>query len=122
MFDRLTTHAKDSLRHAREAAEKSGQDFLSPEHMLHGVLSVGECGATRILVASGIAPAAMLQGLSRRMPAAAEPLAPAMFPFTPKAKLVLEGALKELPGMLESERNTCSWPFPIRHPQSSPRS
>jgi ATP-dependent Clp protease ATP-binding subunit ClpC len=93
VFDLLTNNAKVSMRRAREAAEKSGQPFLSPEHMLQGVLAVDECGATRILVACGLAP--LQQALSRRMSAAAEPLAPANFPFTPKAKLVLEAALKE---------------------------
>jgi ATP-dependent Clp protease ATP-binding subunit ClpC len=95
VFDLLTNNAKVSMRRAREAAEKSGQPFLSPEHMLQGVLAVDECGATRILVACGLAPAQLQQALSRRMSAAAEPLAPANFPFTPKAKLVLEAALKE---------------------------
>lgn len=96
MFDRFTDNAKKSLRLASTAAESEGKEHLSPEQLLYGVLSIPECGAVRLLVANKIIVADMLKELSRRMsPPGADMPNVGRFPFTPRAKLVFESALRE---------------------------
>lgn len=92
MFDRLTEHAKQSMNLARAAAQEFGHPYIAPEHMLHGILSVGECGAARILSAQKAAVSELLADLRRRMPPAVA-TEHGQLPFTPSAKRVLEQAM-----------------------------
>ena len=95
MFDRFTDRAKKSMNLARSAAQQFGQPYLGPEHVLHGVLSAGECKAWQILTANRVVVAEMLQGLAHRMPSAEAGVTnDRQLPFTLEAKRVLESAME----------------------------
>jgi ATP-dependent Clp protease ATP-binding subunit ClpC len=54
MFDRFTKDAKLSMNLARQEAQRLRSDFMSPEHILLGLLSVDGCAARSILGKLGI--------------------------------------------------------------------
>ena len=92
MFDRFTDKAKQSMRLARDAAQEFKHAYLAPEHILHGILSVGESGAARILSTQKAVATELLADLRQRMPFP-ESRALGQLPFTPRAKRVIEQAM-----------------------------
>ena len=92
MFDRFSDKAKMSLNRARIAAQELKHQYLGTEHMLFGLLGVGECQATRMLVASHVVPDALAQELRSLLKPDAFG-SNGQLPFTPGAKRVLEMAM-----------------------------
>lgn len=96
MFDRFTEGARKLMGLARREAARLKHDYIGPEHMLLGLLRVDGSAAGEILVALDLTAARV----AREVEAIVEPGdAPVkerkQFPFTPRAKRVLERALVE---------------------------
>jgi len=94
VFDRFTDKAKKSLNLARMAAQEHGNQWIAPEHCLHGLLRAGECSASLMLVSSKAIPETVLEDLRKRIKRGEFDPA-AQLPFTPGMKRVLEEAMKE---------------------------
>ena len=94
MFERFTERARRSVVLAREEARGLDHDFIGTEHLLLGLLGQGDGVAAQALVMLGLDASAArrhveeLVGRGSGAPAA-------HIPFTPRAKTVLELALRE---------------------------
>src|SRR5580693_327240 len=95
-FSRFTERARRTVKAAQEEARELGHDHISPEHLALGLLHEPEALAARAISALGVTPEAARRALvaalgSLVMP---EPVS-GKIPFTPRAKKVLELALRE---------------------------
>ena len=95
-FSRFTPRAKGVVVAAEEEARELRHDQIFPEHLALGQLHEAEGLAARAIVALGVSPEATRRALLEALPAAAvdEPVS-GKIPFTPRAKKVLELALRE---------------------------
>jgi ATP-dependent Clp protease ATP-binding subunit ClpC len=94
MFDRFTDQAKKSMNLARIAAKGFNHPYIAPEHMLHGVLSVGKCRASQVLATHKVLARNMLEGLVRRIVPADSTPPEGQLPFTSDGKRALEKAME----------------------------
>jgi ATP-dependent Clp protease ATP-binding subunit ClpC len=94
MFERFTEQARRALVVAQEEARVRNHDFLGTEHVLLALLREPEGGAGKALQALGISVKQVRGKIEAEMTAAAGTATSAP-PFTPQAKKVLEGALRE---------------------------
>jgi hypothetical protein len=95
-FSRFTERARRTIKAAQEEARALGHDHIFPEHLALGLLHEPEALAARAISALGVTPEAARRALvtalgSLVMP---EPVS-GKIPFTPRAKKVLELALRE---------------------------
>ena len=94
MFERFTDRARRVLAYAQEEARLLGHGFVGTEHILLGLIREGEGLAARVLDSLGVSlDDARTEVGKIRHPS--RPGAPATAPFTPRAKKVLELALRE---------------------------
>lgn len=94
MFERFTDRARRALVIAQEEARLLGHNYLGTEHMLLGLLHEGQGVAAKILIARGVD----LQDVRARIEKTIGPVgtgASGAPPFTPRAKRVMEFALRE---------------------------
>jgi ATP-dependent Clp protease ATP-binding subunit ClpA len=94
MFERFTNHARHTVVLAQEEARRLQHNYIGTEHILLGL--IGESGglATRVLQSFGMS----LEGTRQEVAAIVGTGGTAMsghIPFTPRAKKVLELALRE---------------------------
>jgi ATP-dependent Clp protease ATP-binding subunit ClpA len=83
---------------AQEQARRLRHDYIGTEHLLLGLLDERDGIAARALAALGVTEAAVNDRIAKLVPAGtAEP--PGHIPFTPRAKKVLELALREALGL-----------------------
>jgi ATP-dependent Clp protease ATP-binding subunit ClpC len=92
MFERFTARARRVLVLAQEEARLLGHGFIGTEHLLLGLLHEGEGLGAKALESLGITLEAVRTKVEERIGPAASSGSP---PFTPRAKLVLELALRE---------------------------
>ncbi|MBI1382723.1 MAG: AAA family ATPase [Planctomycetaceae bacterium] len=95
MFDRFTDNAKKCMNLARQEAQRLHHEYLGTEHLLLGVIRVGDCAATGLLRRRGVDLDRVrleVEKLVRSGPAAP---AAQQLPFTPGAKKVLEHSMGE---------------------------
>jgi len=95
-FSRFTERARRTIKAAQEEARALGHDHIFPEHLALGLLHEPEALAARAISALGVTPETARRALvaalgSLVMP---EPVS-GKIPFTPRAKKVLELALRE---------------------------
>jgi hypothetical protein len=95
-FSRFTERARRTVKAAQEEARELGHDHIFPEHLALGLLHEPEALAARAISALGVTPETARRALvaalgSLVMP---EPVS-GKIPFTPRAKKVLELALRE---------------------------
>ena len=128
MFERFTRRSRATLASAQNEAGRLGHNFLGTEHLLLGLLAIGEGVASDVLTAAGTSHAAVDAAVRRMVgrvldqdalaavgidldsvrQAADEAFGPGALdqamrgrplsgapPFTPRAKKVLELALRE---------------------------
>jgi len=95
-FARFTPRAKHAVVAAEEEAREGRQTLILPEHLALGLLHEPEGLAARAIVALGVAAEATREALAAALPptAAEEPVA-GKIPFAPRAKKVLELAMRE---------------------------
>jgi len=94
MFERFTERARQVVVLAQEEARALHHNYIGTEHILLGLLREGEGLAARVLLSLGVS-------LEQVRAQVARPLSPSdevttgQIPFTPRAKKVLELALRE---------------------------
>lgn len=95
-FSRFTPRAKRSIEAAEGEAREHRQDRIFPEHMVLGLLHEPEGLAAKALEALGVSLETARQALVAALrPATADEPVPGRIPFTPRAKKVLELAVRE---------------------------
>src|SRR5215813_6153954 len=94
MFERFTSRARRSVVAAQEEARTLGHNYIGTEHVLLGLLSEPEGLAARALGPFGISLASAREEVAAKVGTGAEPMK-GHIPFTPRAKKVLELALRE---------------------------
>jgi ATP-dependent Clp protease ATP-binding subunit ClpC len=94
VFERFTPHARKVVVLAQEEARQLKHNHIGTEHLLLALLREEEGRAGRVLASFGITSEAARQQVVRIV-AAGETESPDQLPFTPRAKKVLELALRE---------------------------
>ncbi|MGI8428597.1 MAG: Clp protease N-terminal domain-containing protein [Solirubrobacteraceae bacterium] len=97
LFERFTQTARKAVSDAQEQARALGHNFIGVEHLLLGVLHEPASGAAEILSARGVSEEAFRVRLLEIMVGGENYEAPpgSGLPFAPRAKKVLEFALRE---------------------------
>jgi Clp amino terminal domain, pathogenicity island component len=95
-FSRFTERARRAVSAAQEEARDLRHDHIFPEHLALGLLHEPEALAARAISALGVTPEAARQALVAALGSLVvpEPVS-GKIPFTPRAKKVLELALRE---------------------------
>ena len=94
MFEQFTDRARQAIILAQDEARKLGHDFVGPEHVLLGLLAVGEGIAAEALESLDIS----LEETRDRVGEIAgrgQGAPPGAIPFTPSARQLPTGALRE---------------------------
>src|SRR5215467_9637459 len=94
MFERFTPRARRSVVAAQEEARTLGHNYIGTEHVLLGLLSEPEGLAARALGPFGLSLTSAREEVAAKVGTGAEPMK-GHIPFTPRAKKVLELALRE---------------------------
>jgi ATP-dependent Clp protease ATP-binding subunit ClpA len=94
MFERFTDRARRTVVLAQEEARGLNHNYIGTEHILLGLVREGDGVAARVLDRFGVTPAGTREEVTARVGVGnQEP--PKKIPFTPRAKKVLELALRE---------------------------
>jgi ATP-dependent Clp protease ATP-binding subunit ClpC len=94
VFERFTDRARRVLVLAQEEARLLNHNFIGTEHLLLGLIHEGDGIAARVLESLDVSLEAVRSGVEQRVRATVTPITTAP-PFTPRAKKVLELALRE---------------------------
>jgi ATP-dependent Clp protease ATP-binding subunit ClpC len=95
MFERFTERARQVVVLAQEEARGLRHNYIGTEHLLLGLIREEEGIAARVLEGFGITAEEVRARIERVVGPAEEAPAGQMMPFTPRAKKVLELALRE---------------------------
>ena len=98
MFERFTERARQVVVLAQEEARTLGHNYIGTEHILLGLLAEQYGIAAQVLVSLDI-PLERVRGLVVRIVGSSEEVTSGQIPFTPRAKGVLELALREAMGL-----------------------
>jgi ATP-dependent Clp protease ATP-binding subunit ClpC len=98
MFERFTGRARQVVVLAQDEARSLGHNYIGTEHLLLGVLREEEGLAARALAELNVTLDAV-RGQVARIIGRGEEVATGQIPFTPRAKKVLELALRESRGL-----------------------
>jgi ATP-dependent Clp protease ATP-binding subunit ClpC len=94
MFERFTDRARRVVVLAQDEARDLGHAYIGTEHLLLGLIRERDGVAARALVSLGVSPAAIRQQVVEAVgKGGGQP--PGHIPFTPRAKKILELALRE---------------------------
>ena len=94
MFERFTERARRVVVLAQEEARTLDHGYIGTEHLLLGLIREGEGVAARALESLGISLEAVREQVGQIIGRGQQP-PPGHIPFTPRAKKVLELALRE---------------------------
>lgn len=94
LFKRFTSRARQAVVLGQEEARTLGHDFMGTEHLLLGLLAEGEGIGAQTLQQCGITRSAARAEVEEIIGCGAE-MPRGHIPFTPRAKKVLELALRE---------------------------
>jgi ATP-dependent Clp protease ATP-binding subunit ClpC len=94
MFERFTQHARQVVVLAQEEARALKHNYIGTEHILLGLVREEEDLAARVLESLDIT-VEPVRAQVIRIVAAGDEVTPGQIPFTPRAKKVLELALRE---------------------------
>ena len=94
MFERFTDRSRRVIVQAQEEARLLRHNYIGTEHLLLGLLADGEGGAARTLESVGVTLDAARREVREIVGEGHEPQT-GHIPFTPRAKKVLELALRE---------------------------
>lgn len=95
MFERFTGEARQVVVHAQEAARELQHNYIGTEHVLLGLFDAPASLPARVLRQLGFTKESVTADLLEIVPRGAEPEKKGHIPFTPRAKKVLELALRE---------------------------
>ena len=95
-FTRFTDRAKRGVIAARQEAIKRRHERVLPEHVVLGLLHEPEGLAAKAITALGVPPERAREALGAALPSArTDESVPGHIPFDPRAKKILELALRE---------------------------
>ena len=94
MFERFTEPARHVVVHAQEEARELGHGYIGSEHILLGLVREEEGLAARVLANLGVT-LEEVRGRVTAIVGRGESTPSGQIPFTPRAKKVLERALRE---------------------------
>jgi ATP-dependent Clp protease ATP-binding subunit ClpC len=94
VFERFTENAKRVIVDGQEAGRRMRHAFYGTEHLLLGVVAARSSNAITMLAALDVSPAALASRLDEILPPGLEEPG-SQIPFTPRAKTVLELALRQ---------------------------
>ena len=95
MFERFTERARQVVVFAQDEARRLNHDYIGTEHILLGLLREEEGLAARALGSLGIGVEEVREQVARIVGPGEEEVHGGQIPFTPRAKKVLELALRE---------------------------
>jgi hypothetical protein len=95
VFERFTDRARQVVVLAQDEARTLKHNYIGTEHLLLGLLREGEGVAARVLEGLDVTVEEVRAQVERIIGQGDEPLVTGQIPFTPRAKKVLELALKE---------------------------
>ena len=98
MFERFTERARQVVVLAQEEARTLGHSHIGTEHILLGLLAEQNGIAAQVLVSLDM-PLERVRGLVVRIVGSGEDVTSGQMPFTPRAKGVLQLALREAIGL-----------------------
>ncbi len=93
-FSRFTLRARNVVVATQNEARAAGHDQIRPEHLILGLLSEPDALGATAIVAQGVALDTVRQTVTASLPPAAGQV-PALIPFDPQAKKVLELTFRE---------------------------
>jgi ATP-dependent Clp protease ATP-binding subunit ClpA len=94
MFERFTDRSRRAIDLAQEEARRLDHNYIGPEHILLGLIREGEGVAARVLESLGISLEVVRQQVEEII-GRGQQAPQADIPYTPRAKKVLELALRE---------------------------
>jgi ATP-dependent Clp protease ATP-binding subunit ClpA len=94
-LERFTERGLQVVVEAREEARELRHSHVGSEHLLLGLLREGDGVAARVLASLGVTLERARVEVTRRVASADEPPTPGQIPFTPRARQVLERAIRE---------------------------
>ena len=95
MFERFTERARQVVVLAQDEARALGHNYIGTEHILLGLLREEEGLAARVLASLDVTVEEVRAQVRRLVGQGDEDLVAGQIPFTPRAKKVLELALRE---------------------------
>lgn len=93
-FDRFTPRARNAVVAAQSEARAAGNDRITTEHLVLGLLSEPEGIGAKALVARGLTPREVREATNAHLPATG-PHVPELIPFDAGAKKALELTFRE---------------------------
>ena len=96
MFEKFTDGARHVMSIAQEEAHKLGQVYVGTEHILLGLIREQDGVAAKALAKLDVGYDELLEQIKQVAEQPADPTPAGHIPFTPRAKRVLEGALREM--------------------------
>jgi ATP-dependent Clp protease ATP-binding subunit ClpA len=95
VFARFADKARNAVVFAQEDARSLGHNYIGTEHLLLGLLRVEEGVAARVLTSLGVTHDGIRDQVARIVGTGDSDRGEGQIPFTPRAKRVLELALRE---------------------------
>ncbi len=95
MFERFTERARQAITLAQDEARTLRHNYIGTEHLLLGLLNEGEGLASRVLESLDVNSDEVRRQVIHIVGAGDLPATTGQIPFTPRAKHVLEIALRE---------------------------
>ncbi len=99
MLNRFTQRAQKVIMLAQEEAKRLNHDYLGTEHILLGLIALGEGVAATVFSSLGIDLKRLRREIEKRIGTGDNVLLLGEVPFTPRAKKVLELAVQEAQSM-----------------------
>src|SRR5437867_803921 len=93
-FSRFTERARNVVMAAQNEAHAAGNDQISPEHLVLGLLNEPEALAARAIVAQGVALDTVRETVTATLPPVAGHV-PELIPFDQRARKVLKLTFRE---------------------------
>jgi len=94
MFERFSDRARRVVVLAQDEARELGHAYIGTEHLLLGLIRDGDGIAAQVLTSLGVSFDTVQQRIVEEIGTGGEP-PPGHIPFTPRAKKILELALRE---------------------------
>ncbi|WP_293004401.1 Clp protease N-terminal domain-containing protein [Mycobacterium sp.] len=91
-FERFTPRARQSVIEAQKAAHEAGNNEITPDHLILGMLSDPDALVTKLIRAQRVDPESLRTSIT--LPPAADKM-PALIPFSGSARKVLELTFRE---------------------------
>lgn len=94
-YEKFTDNARKVMQLANQEAQRLGQEFIAPEHILIGLVSSENTIPARIFADHGITSQTLRTEIEKILPSGIELVAAERLPETPNTKKVIEYAMEE---------------------------